>query len=53
MKDDVALLTVAIVCCAGAVLFWRFLGEAGGSILFIIAVASLAWDNIRLRRKLR
>lgn len=50
IKDRAALVAVAIVGCVVAVLFWRYLGEFGFSVLAAIAVVALWVDNVRLRR---
>lgn len=52
-KDDLLLLLCALLCAALAWAFWHFLGEHGLGVLLTIALLGLAFDNYRLRRRLR
>lgn len=52
-KDDFLLLLCALLCAGLAWAFWHFLGEHGLGVLMTIALLGLAYDNYRLRRRLR
>ena len=52
-KDDFLLLLCALLCALLAWAFWHFLGEHGLGVLMMIALLGLAFDNYRLRRRLR
>lgn len=53
MKDHALLLVCASISAALAWAFWHFLGEHGLGVLMMIALLGLAFDNYRLRRRLR
>lgn len=53
MKDGVLLLLTAIVCSAGAALFFRYLGNDAFSAITLVALVGAICDNARLRRRLR
>lgn len=53
VKDDLLLLVCALISAGLAWAFWHFLGEHGLGVLMMIALLGLAFDNYRLRRRLR
>jgi hypothetical protein len=53
MKDGLSLLLTALVCAAGAGLFFKYLGNDAVSVIMLVTLICAIWDNARLRRKLR
>jgi membrane protease YdiL (CAAX protease family) len=53
IKDHALLLVCASIIAGLAWAFWHFLGEHGLGVLMMIALLGLAFDNYRLRRRLR
>ncbi len=53
MKDSLSLLLTALVCAAGAGLFFKYLGNDAVSVIMLVTLVCAVWDNARLRRKLR
>ncbi|MES2127106.1 MAG: hypothetical protein V4463_07530 [Pseudomonadota bacterium] len=52
MNDQVRLLMAAIVVAIAAWSFWHYLGTDALNVFSIVALVSVAADNVRLRRKL-
>jgi hypothetical protein len=53
MMDSALLLLAAAACSTAAWTFWHFLGNDAFGIFALLALAVVAVDNLRLRRKLR
>ena len=53
MRDNLILISTALVCAGFAWAFWHYLGEQALGVLTVITLIALAADNYRLRRRLR
>ncbi|SDG13806.1 MULTISPECIES: hypothetical protein [unclassified Duganella] len=53
MKDGLMLLLTAVVCAAGAALFFRIFGSDALNIIVLLTLVGTIGDNFRLRRRLR
>jgi len=53
MKDSIILLITAVFMAAVAWAFWSFLGANAFDVLCLLALVTLGFDNIRLRKALR
>jgi membrane protease YdiL (CAAX protease family) len=53
IKDHALLLVFALISAGLAWAFWHFLNEHGLGVLMTVALLGLAFDNYRLRRRLR
>jgi hypothetical protein len=50
MKDSILLLLTGVAVAAAAWGFWHFLGSDAFAVFTAMALATLALDNMRLRR---
>ena len=53
MKDRIALLAAAVLCALLSWAFWHYLGNDAFTVLPTVGLVVFAFDNYRLRRKLR